>query len=221
MTSLQQDAQPGLVPGRPLDPPATAPTWRPRSELDVVQQQLRAIDSFNRARHLREQAAAATARTREMRLDASRSLQVLRRQHDAVIARADEQLRACGAVLQGRAQRRVVLAHRNDWFLREVARAVSATDVAVLAQLDNGADVVGLVVAEQPDAVLVEDALAMGRADDVLREIRTFSPSTLVAVHAADGDRGRTLVGAGAAAVFPRRTPPREVAGRLLALLSA
>ena len=221
MTPQQQDARAGLVPRQPQDPTAVPPTWHPRSELEVVAKQLRAIDSFNRARHLREQAAAVTARTREMRLDASRSLQVLRRQHDALIARADQQLRASGAVLHTRAQRRVVLAHRNDWFLREVARVMNGADVAVLAQLDNGADVVGLVVAEQPDAVLVEDALAMGRADDVLRDTRTYSPTTLVTVHAADGDRSRSLVEAGAAAVFPRRTPPQEVAGRLLALLSA
>ncbi len=199
---------------------AAAPSWHPRTELDLVGQQLRAIDQFNRARHDREQAAAARSRTREMRLDASRSLQVLRRQHDAVVAQAHAQLRASGDVLHGTAQRRVVLAHRSEWFLREVARGLRESGVCVVAQVDNGADAVGLLVAEQPDLVLVEDALAMARGDDVVREAREFAPDTLVGVHVGSDDRLRPLREAGAALVLPRLTRPRDVAAGVLALLA-
>lgn len=197
-----------------------APRWRPRTELDLVAQQLRAIERFNCARHAREQAAADRSRTREMRLDASRSMQVLRRQHDALVARADAQLRASGDALHSTRERRAVLAHRSGWFLREVARVLEDRGVSVVAQVDNGADAVGLLVAEQPDLVLVEDALAMARGDDVVREAREFAPGTLVGVHVGSDDRVRPLLEAGAAAVFPRLTRPQEVADQVLRLLA-
>lgn len=65
---------------------AGAPEWRPRSEVDLAQQQLDAVARFNRARRMREDAAAASARSRELRMDAARSLDVLHRQHSAVVA---------------------------------------------------------------------------------------------------------------------------------------
>ena len=206
---------------RPAPPVTAVPAWQPRTELDLVGQQLRAIEAFHRARHAREAAAQATARTREMRLDASRQLEVLRRSHDALVARSHEQLRAAGRVLQATAERRVVLAHRSEWFLGQMAGVLEDQGVRVVARLDNGADVVGLVVAEQPDLVLVEDALAMARGDVVVREARTFAPATLVGVQASGDDRLGTLLDAGAAAVFSRRTPPKDVAASLLGLLVA
>lgn len=205
--------------GGPVREVPRAP-WQLRTELHLLGQQLEAIDRFNRARHTREAAAAASARTREMRLDASRSMEVLRRQHDAVIARAHAQLRASGDILHGTAERRVVLAHRSEWFLRQVSTALHTSGVSVVAELDNGADVVGLVVAEQPDLVLVEDALAMARGEDVLREAREFAVDTLVGVQVASDDRMGSLLDAGAAAVYSRRTPPRDVADSLLSLLA-
>ena len=184
--------------------------WSRRTELDLVGQQLRAIEQFNRARHAREAAAAAASRTREMRLDATRSLEVLRREHDAVVARAHAQLRASGGVLHGTgsggscwrtAARGSCAASRPGWRTR---------GCAVVAQLDNGADAVGLLVAEQPDLVLVEDALAMARGEDVVRAAREFAPGTLVGVQrrvagprpaAARRRRGRRLRPADPAAV--------------------
>ena len=124
-----------------------APDWQPRTELDLAGQQLLAIDRFNRARQMREQAAAAAARSREMRMDATRSLDVLRREHDAVVRRAHEQLQATGQLLHDLAPRRAVLAHRDDWFFRKVTEALEGRGVQVVAGTDNGADAVGLVVA--------------------------------------------------------------------------
>ena len=54
------------------------PGWRPRSQLDLAAQQLRAIERFNHARRMAESAAAVVARSREMRMDVTRSLEVLR-----------------------------------------------------------------------------------------------------------------------------------------------
>lgn len=204
---------------------SSAPTARacpqPRSELDLAAEQLRAIARFNEARHMAEQAAAAAARSREMRMDSARSMEVLRREHDALISRAHEQLRVTGNRLRGTSEPRVVLAHRNAWFLDKVARDLQDHGLRVVACLDNGADTVGLAVAEQPDLLLVEDTLAMVPGEQVVREVRRFCPRTVVAAQVAHGDRVGLLLEAGAATVFHRQVPPLEVARGLLGLLAA
>ncbi len=208
-------------------PPATlveatdAPTWRPRTELDLAAQQLQAISRFNDARRAAEQAAAAVARSRERRRDVSRSLEVLRREHEAVVARAHEQLRLTGDLLRATAQRRVVLAHRNEWFAGKLTCALQDHRVEVIARVDNGADAVGIAVAEQPDLLLVEDTLAMVPGEQVVRDVRTYCPSAVVAAQVAYGDRIGALLEAGASPVFTRRIPPADVASELIAALSA
>lgn len=211
-----------MPPSHPADRPgADAPQWQPRSEIDLAAQQLLAVERFNRARRMREEAAAAAARSRELRMDAARSMEVLRRQHDAVVARADAQLRASGQLLCSTAERRVVLAHRDDWLVRKLQRTLEERGVHVVARTDNGADAVGLVVAEQPDLVLVEDTLAMQTGLEVIREIREFSPQTLVTAQAAHGGRVGQLLDAGATTVFTRQVPPHDVVRSLLELVGA
>jgi CheY-like chemotaxis protein len=198
-----------------------APEWRPRSDLDLAAQQLEAVERFNRACRMREDAAEAAARSRELRMDAARSIEVLRRQHDAVVSRAHEQLRASGKLLRSTAARRVVLASRNQWLVGKLQQALEERGVQVVARTDNGADAVGLVVAEQPDLVLVEDTLAMLPGLEVIREVRRFSPETVVTAQAAYGDRVGQLLDAGASAVYTRRIPPADVALSLLRLVGA
>ena len=199
----------------------TAPAWRPRSDVDLAEQQLRAIERFNRTRRMREQAAAAAAPSQEMRLDAARSMQVLRRQHEAVVARAHEQLIESGQLLQRTAQRRVVLAHRDDAFLSTLAGTLEEQCVRVVRSTDNGADAVGVIVAEQPDLVLIEDKLRMIPGLQVIREVRRFSPLTLVTAQVAYGHRVGPLRSAGATTVFAHDVPAGEVARTLLVLVSA
>jgi CheY-like chemotaxis protein len=198
-----------------------APACPARSDLDLAAEQLRAVERFNRARRMREEAAAAAARSRELRMDSARSLEVLRRQHDAVVARADAQLRASGQLLRSTVERRVVVAHRNDWLVRRLQQTLEDRGVLVVARTDNGADAVGLVVAEQPDLLLVEDTLAMLPGVEVVREVRYFSPDTLVAAQAAHGGRVDQLLEAGATTVFTRQVPPHEVARSLLELVGS
>lgn len=197
----------------------TAPVWRPRSEPDLAAQQLRGMADFHAARRLRQQAASAAADSRELRMDAARSLEVLGRQHDALVARSHEQLRASGGLMRSTADRRVVLAHRNDWLVRKLTRALEDRGVHVVARTENGADAVGLIVAEQPDLVLVEDALAMLGGLEVVREVRQFSPDTVVTAQAAYGNRVGPLLDAGATSVFTRQLPPDDVARALLQLI--
>ena len=204
-----------------VDRPTHGPQWRSRTELDLVGQQLHAIDRFNRARRLREEAAAALARSREMRMDAARSLEVLRREHDAVVQRAHQHLRDTGDLLRGAAERRVVLAHRNTWFAGKVAQVLQDNGLRLVGQVDNGADAIGLVVAEQPDLLLVEDTLAMVPGEEVVRDVRQFSPLTVVTAHVAGADRVGVLMDAGATTVFTRSMPPADVARQLLSLVGA
>lgn len=200
---------------------AGTPTgWLPRTELELIGQQLRAVDAFHATRRQREQDLAALSRTREMRLDADRALGVLRREHEAVVSRTHEQLRGSGDVLHAVAERRVVLAHRSEWFLDRVARTLELGGARVVARLDNGADAVGCALAEQPDLLLVEDALAMVRGEEVVRELRRYAPDTLVSVQIEHGDRGRSLLAAGATSVFTRQVPPLEVSHALLRLIA-
>ena len=206
-------------------PPAGAPdasARRCRSELDLAAAQLQAITRFNTARRTAEQGAAAVARSRELRMDAARSLEVLRREHDAVVARAHEQLRVTGSLLQrASGERRVVIAHRSEWFVGKLAHALHDRGVRVVAQVDNGADAVGIAVAEQPDLVVVEDTLAMVPGEQVVRDVRAYCPQTLVAAQVAYGDRVGALLQAGAATVFTRQVPPLDAVRSMLELLDA
>lgn len=196
----------------------TAPTTARSSELDLAGRQLQAIESFTRAQRTALDASAAAARSRELRMDNARKLEVLGREHQALIARADEQLRLSGDLLRVAAQRRVILAHRNEWFLGKVAGLLQDGGWDVVARLDNGADTIGVAVAEQPELVLVEDALAMVPGEQVVREIRRFCPQTVVAAQVAYGDRVAALLEAGAATVWTRQVPPRDVARELMEL---
>lgn len=192
-----------------------------RSPLDVVAQQLTAIERFHRNRHLTEQAAAAAARSRELRMDAARRLEVVRREHDALVARADEQLRLTGDVLHGSAAPRVVLAHRNAWFAGRITELLRDAGAQVVASVDNGADAIGLAVAEQPDLLLVEDTLAMVPGEQVVREVRQFCAATCVVAQVAYSDRVGAMLDAGAMTVFTRQVPPGDVAEGMRALLPA
>ncbi|MDP9466825.1 MAG: hypothetical protein M3P31_06260 [Actinomycetota bacterium] len=214
-----EHAPSGTATRRALGP--GAPTWRRRTELDLAAQQLQAISRFNDARRTAQAAAAALAGSREMRMDVARSLDVLHREHAAVVRRAHEQLRVTGDLLGGTPERRVVIAHRNAWFVGKVAHALKDRGMLVVAHVDNGADAVGISVAEQPDLLLVEETLAMVPGEQVVREVRTYCPETLIAAQVAHGDRVGVLLQAGAAAVFNRQVPPLDAATNMIDLLPA
>lgn len=182
--------------------------------------QLEAIDAFHRARRRAEQAAVTAAGSREARLDAARRLDVVRRQHAAIITRTDTSLRAGREVVRATRPRAVVV-HRGDWFGRAIVRALSEHRFHLLAQLDNGADAVGAAVAEQPELLLLEDPLPMMTGEQVVTEVRRYSPATVVAVQTSDSRAMATLLDAGAGSVFSRRVAPLDVARDLAALLGA
>jgi CheY-like chemotaxis protein len=190
-----------------------------RTEIDVAEAQLAGIELFNRSRHMREVAAGAVARSREAQMDTARELAIIRRQHDALVARAQEQLQTTGTHPLGVAQRTVVIAHRHEWFARVMADCLRDQGIDVRAHLANGADAVGFVTAEQPDLVLVEDRLEMIPCVEAVRLIRDLCPGTIITAQVASPDRVGALLDAGASTVFARQVPPAKVAEALLRLL--
>lgn len=195
--------------------------WRPRSELTRLRQQLDAIDVFTHARRQHEFAAAASARTRELRLDSDRLVEVLQRQQQALVERTHAQLQDTGGVLTHLADKTVLLAHRNQWFLDRVTDVLTQHGLTVIGTVDNGADAVGCAVAEQPDAVLIADSLAMLPGEDVVRELRKYCASSRLFAQVEHSDRVGALLEAGASAVFTRRVPPKDVAEGVCHLLAA
>lgn len=115
----------------------------------------------------------------------------------------------------------MVIAHRNEWFVGKVTHAFHDRGLLVVAQVDNGADAVGIAVAEQPDLLVVEDTLAMVPGEHVVRDVREYCPRTLVAAQVAYGDRVGTLLRAGAFTVFTRQVPPLDAVRTMLELLDA
>lgn len=192
---------------------------RARPGLDLLQSQLAAIESWHRARRVADEAARSGGSSREMRLDLSRRMQARRREQAALVARADAHLRESGAALESRPCTRAVIAHRSAWLRDAVTARLAERGVPVVGAFEDGADVAGAVVVEQPDLVLVEDRLPSLTGVEVVRRVRTFSPRTVVGAHVLDSTGVRRLVEAGAQAVFTRRIAPVEIADELLTCL--
>lgn len=189
----------------------------PLTELDLALSQLAAVQLFTS--QLGIALADVSAATRESRLDASRRLDVLHRKQQALVARAHLHLEQAGGPLFVAPPVRAVLAHRSPWFVDKVSAGLTGAGVEVVAHTVNGAEAVGITVAEQPDLLLVEDALEMLGGEHVIRDVRVFSPTTAVAAQVPYGDRVGAMLEAGAATVFTRQVPPADVAAQLRALL--
>ena len=191
-----------------------------RTQLDLMTAQLRAIDAWNAAQRAGEAAADAVGLTREMRLDLTRRMDARRREQQALLRRADEQLRRSGEALEGRPRVRAVLAHRNGWLRDKVAARLEEHGVAAVGVLEDGADAAGTLVVEQPDLLLLEDRLPTLSGIQVVRRAREFAPLTVVGVQVLDSGEIPTLVNAGAQAVFTRRIPPVDIADQLVGCLT-
>lgn len=190
-----------------------------RSDVERIRQQLRGIEQFHRARRVREQATQAAGGSREMRMNAARESDVVRRETDALIARSEQQLRGSGEEPLGTASCTALLAHRNPWYVGKVAAALRDGGCDVLPDVLNGADAVGTAAAEQPDLILVEDTLEMLSGEEVVRQLRALCPDAIIAAQVAYSDSIGAMTDAGAAAVFTRQVPPAEVGQALLSLV--
>jgi len=184
---------------------------------DLTLRQVTAIDRFSARRRALER-AAARERGREARMDLSRQLAVVRRQHAVIVARADSAVLTAERALDRLLLRTAVIAHRQRWFVDHASAALARHGIVVLGHTDVGADAVGWAIAEQPDVVLVEDKLAMVPGEEVVRQIRQFCDHAVIAVHASDSAVVGSMLDAGASAVHTRRVPPAEVVDQVVTL---
>jgi hypothetical protein len=197
--------------------------FRPRLPVEVISDQLQGIDAWHEARRALEQAhlsATGQALSREMRLDLDRRMDVVRRQHEAMVQRLSEQLADGHRMARGAAGPRAVVVHRNEWYREKLIEGLRAGGVDVLAVLDNGADAVGVAVAEQPDLLFVEDKLAMIGGPEVISQVGAFAPRTMTAAQVAHEGAVAEALDAGAVAAFARRVPPADVARELCRLFT-
>ncbi|MDP9435881.1 MAG: hypothetical protein M3P93_12100, partial [Actinomycetota bacterium] len=153
------------------------------------------------------------------RLDATRRLDVRRREHAAILARLEEAERDEPEQLAARVPARAVVAHRQQWTRDRLSADLRARDVDVLLACDNGADVLGTCVAEQPALLLVDELLAMRSGAEVVQEVRQFCPYTVVVGHVTDERGIGRLLDAGATAVFTARARPDRIVEEVVGLL--
>lgn len=194
--------------------------WERRSDLELLADQLQAIEAWHIARRAADHAAESRTLTREMRLDVSRRMEARRREQKALLECAAEQLVA-GRRMLGGPRPRAVLIHRNAWFCERVTSRLMELGVEVIAQRDNGADGIGVAIVEQPDLLLVEDALPTVPGLEVVRRVRDLAPHTVVGAHVAYADGVTAMLEAGAAAAWTRQVSPRDVAAGLVRAATA
>lgn len=192
-----------------------------RTPASLLFRQLEALDAWNAARRQREHALLTGPASREGRVDAARRLEVLRHAHSTVLARADSFLDGQLIPLPIAVGLRAVIAHRQGWFVDKLRHELAMRGVAVIAATDNGAEALGLTVAEQPDLLVTGDTLSMMSAAELLCEASLFAASTLRAAQVAHGDGVGLVLDAGAHSAFARQVPPQEMARDLVALVAA
>jgi CheY-like chemotaxis protein len=190
--------------------------WAPRSAAVLLADQLAALDAWNAARRDAESALAAVGTNREDVLDARRRAVAVRRETEALLARSAELLEASGDPLLILARPRALVVHRQEWLCTKVAAALEAGGAQVLGVLGDGAEAVGWSVADQPDLLLLEEMLPTLPGREVVRKVREFSPSTVVAVQVGYEDAVQPMLDAGAHLAVPRRVPPADLARAML-----
>jgi CheY-like chemotaxis protein len=141
------------------------------------------------------------------------------RERDALLARVDDHLRLSGAPLAKSAPVRAIVAHDNMMTRTAFASGLTVRGISVVGLFADGAQALGTAVAEQPDLVLVEDRPPTLPALEVVRLLREFAPSTVVAAVALQPSQLGDLLEAGARCVFTR-VPPDEVVAQLVTALA-
>ncbi len=175
--------------------------------------QSEALERWPEVRAAREHTLRAPASSRESRMDLDRRLTILDRADRAVLERSSLDARNTAAPPTAHAT--AVIAHRQDWFVGKLSAALAEHGVAVVAACNNGADALGTIVAEQPDLVLVGNALAMLTSEELIAEVSLLAPHAVVAAQVGYGDQVGRMLDAGARTAFTRQVPPAEVATAL------
>lgn len=200
-----------------LENNVVAPPAVRRSEAELLLDQLAGIEEWTRA-HRATGRLFDTAMSREQRLDLARRRDVVDRQRAALLARTACQLQSSDRPRSGVAGRALIV-HRNDWFKGKLCAGLEAGGITVVDQLANGAEAVGVAVAEQPDVVVLEGALPMLSGLDVTREVRRYAPRTVVIAQVGSDVEVGPFLESGATSAYTRSVPPADIAADVLALL--
>jgi hypothetical protein len=190
-----------------------------QSPVALLLRQMEGIDAWNRARESRGRALQSGRLSRQDRLDAARRIAMLAHAHAIMLARASSDLAEQPTPMADVVACRAVVAHRHLWFADKLSQGLEAGGVEVIGASDNGAEALGVVVAEQPDLLVLGDVLVMLTAVELLSEVALFSPATLRAVQVSDSNGVGSMLDAGAQSVFTPQVPPQEMADHLLELL--
>ncbi len=174
---------------------------------DLIVAQLRGITAW-----LEEAPSAQPRLSREDRMDQDRALQARERERAALLAHLDRQELALltGQPLPRRPM--IVVAHRQPWWRDEVRDALDSAGLCVDFVLQDGADVVAVLVAEQPEVVLAEDHLPTVTGIDLVRRASVLSPDSFIALLVPDDHALQEALGAGARAAYTRQVPPADIA---------
>ena len=183
-----------------------------RSELEQRQDRLTAIDAWHMDYMTRRASLEVADASREARMAARRRLDALKRAQAALVARSEQTAAASRDALARRPQARAVVVHRSEWLRDKLTLGLADGGVAVVAAVDDGADGLGITIAEQPDLVVVEDRLPSMTGLELVRQVRQFAPHSVVAAHIEDSSGVTNMLEAGALAVFTRRVPPGLIA---------
>lgn len=196
-------------------------TWRQLTDpLALLQAQLEGMELWHVARRSAEESLARPRLSREARMDVVRRLDVRRREFCALVDSVNAET-AHDRPMPAELPPRAVVAHRQAWLADRLAAELSAREVDVVHVGDNGADVVGVCVAEQPGLVVVHELLGMRTGPEVVHEIRQFCPRTLVAGYVSHESAAAPLRDAGATCVFTQRMPLGDVVDQLVARVTA
>lgn len=177
----------------------------------LILAQLRGIEAWLDALH-DAQARALVGAGRESRMDVDRLLAVRRRQHDVIIDRCGADLLASGTARPPMAS--AVVAHHHTWSSGKLVEALDERGIIVLAAVDDGAEAVGVCVAEQPTLLIVGEHLIMQSGEEVVREVRRFCPSTIAAGYVVE-QALVALLDAGTTHLFTRGVDPAVVVSEL------
>lgn len=189
-----------------------------RTAKALLQDQLDGITAWQEAARVMELAETARRENRQAGTEARRRLEALRRTNAALLSRSHEAADD-SRKLMGRVPARAVVVHRLDWMRDRLASGLAAQGLSVIAQEHDGADGLGVTIAEQPELLVVEDRLPSIRAAELVSSLRQFAPRTLVAAQVENPGEFELMLEAGADAVFSRRVPPASVCAQLAGFL--
>ena len=185
---------------------------------EFLQAQLTSIEMWHNAQRAREDARRVRGPLRDQRVEVARREQAMSRQVEALRRRTEQSLTASRQVITAGAPR-VLVAQRQSWTGAALCSALLALrGDAYVVQAVDGAEAVGIAIADQPDLLVLDDRLPLMNADEVIPAVRQFSARTLVAVAASTRQEVTAALDAGAGYAFVR-TSAAHTARTVLGLL--